>query len=293
MKNYQRCIYSWLLFAASAGLLVSCKKETGSNSAQPEVQKDISDVSYGTDPAQKMDVYLPAGRTISGTKTLILIHGGGWAEGDKSDFTDGISALRGQLADFAIFNINYRLASAGTNQYPAAINDVHSVIGFIVSHADEYIINADKIALLGASAGAHLSLLEAYKNNNERRIKAVIDLFGPTDLLWMYNEHPDTAYSHPVLFNFLGATPSADSMVYHDASPINYISAGAPATEIFHGTVDSIVPISESERLAAKLQLYHVKNEFIKYEGEGHGWVGFNLLDTYTKLVDFIKQNVQ
>jgi acetyl esterase/lipase len=48
--------------------------------------KNRANVSYGTDASQKMDIYLPPGRTTAATKAIILIHGGGWSSGDKSDF---------------------------------------------------------------------------------------------------------------------------------------------------------------------------------------------------------------
>ncbi|MEI9807388.1 MAG: hypothetical protein WDO16_05610 [Bacteroidota bacterium] len=65
-----------------------------------------------------MDVYLPAGRSKTTTKLIILIHGGAWATGDKSDFNVFVDTLKIRLPDYAICNINYRLANIGGNFFP-------------------------------------------------------------------------------------------------------------------------------------------------------------------------------
>ncbi len=76
---------NWLLILFSSLLIVSCQKE---NNQLPTslTEKTELNVSYGTDASQKMDIYLPPGRTTAATKAIILIHGGGWSSGDKSDF---------------------------------------------------------------------------------------------------------------------------------------------------------------------------------------------------------------
>jgi acetyl esterase/lipase len=81
------------------------------------------DVAYGKDSLQRMDIYLPPGRTSYVTKSLILIHGGGWNSGDKSNFAVYIDSFKHRLPDYAIFNINYRLVSSN-HIFPVQENDV-------------------------------------------------------------------------------------------------------------------------------------------------------------------------
>ncbi len=289
MQNTFKQLAFLLLFAL---LAASCKKnDTAPGTADTTREVDITNVAYGSNAAQNMDVYLPAGRSTANTKVLIMIHGGSWESGDKGDFTSAIASLRASLPDYAFFNINYRLANAGSNIYPAAVNDVASAVNYITGKAAEYNINADKIVLAGASAGAHLAMLQGY-NSAAGKYKAVVDLFGPVNLNWMYFNHPFLQLARPILINFMGTDAVTDSTAYAKASPINYVSASSPPTIIFHGTADDIVPISESERLQAKLQLFNVPNSFVVYTGEGHGWTGQNLVDTYTKIIEFLKQYV-
>ncbi|TDH26174.1 alpha/beta hydrolase [Segetibacter sp. 3557_3] len=255
-------------------------------------KQDYLDVSYGTHRAQKVDVFLPAGRTRTATKVIVFIHGGSWSGGDKSEFNAGIKAIRDHLPDFAIFNINYRLAAAPNNIYPTQINDVQSALDFIKRKSDEYQVNTSKIVLIGASAGAHLALLQAYKFN-DGNIKAVVNLFGPTDLTDLYFNHPFPTGSQPVLRNFLGTTPTNNSARYKETSPINYVTPQSVPTRIFHGEADPVVPVAQSINLKKKLEAAKVKVEMTIYPGAGHGWFDANIADTYASTVKFIRQNVQ
>jgi acetyl esterase/lipase len=269
---------------------ISCQK--GKQEKTEVAQLDMTGISYGSDTLNKMDIYLPANRDTSNTKTIVFIHGGSWSSGDKSEFNEAITAIRSSIPDFAMININYRLAVNSSSRFPTQLNDIQSALNFIESKRQEYKINTNKICLVGASAGAHLAMLHAYKNNSAGKIKAVVDLFGPADLKDLYNNHPIPAQARPVLVNFLGATPANNATLYEQASPINFVTAQSVPTQIFHGGNDFVVPIAQSNALKAKLQANNVKVEMTVYPSEGHGWYGTSLLDTYAKTIKFIKENV-
>jgi acetyl esterase/lipase len=108
--------------------------------------KNLLNVSYGGDTAQKMDVYLPEGRSSSRTKVIILIHGGGWNAGNKTDLTYYINLFRNKLPEYAIFNLNYRLVSA-VNKFPVQEEDIRTALNFIITSNKEYQINKDNIVL--------------------------------------------------------------------------------------------------------------------------------------------------
>lgn len=261
--------------------------------AKPLAPRNLLNVSYGKDAAQKMDVYLPVNRDKKATNILLLVHGGSWANGDKKEFDRYISSLQKFLPNYAIVNMNYRLAYAQSNIFPAQLEDVDTVIGFIKTQADEYSVNADKIIILGASAGAHLGMLKAYKENGDNRIKAVIDLFGPNDLVWLYTHHPFLSVSQSLLQNFLGTTYPENPGLYKEASPINYLTPQSPPTMIFHGGADYVVPISESKRLQQKLDSLHVENKFISYPNGEHGLYTTDHSDMYSKMASFLGKVVK
>ena len=148
-------------------------------------------VAYGPDPKQVMDIYLPAGREKASTKVMLLIHGGSWSGGDKQSFQAYVDSLQQYLPDFAFVNMNYRLATYTANRFPAQENDVKAALTFVMDKAGEYNISHN-VVLLGASAGAHLALLQAYKYTDPVKVQAVISFFGPADMEDIYNNpiHP-------------------------------------------------------------------------------------------------------
>jgi acetyl esterase/lipase len=266
----------------------ACKK-SGSNSATQA--QEIMNVSYGSDAQQKMDVYLPADRNTSSTKALILVHGGAWIGGDKADMTTVVLGLKSLLPNYAIFNINYRLAILPNgNLWPTQLDDVNVAVDFISSKASEYKFNNTKMSIGGASSGAHLALLKAYKHNNGS-IKAVIDMFGPTNMpdLYTYN----TTYQ-PLLSIFMNGTPASNPTSYTNASPLFFVNSNVPPTLILHGTLDNVVPIHESDSLSNRLTNSNVAQQYVKYTGEGHGiWSTTNTVDAYAKAAAFLNLHVQ
>ncbi len=85
--------HKYLILILFISLLVSCKKDDAVVSTQVAAST-MMDVSYGTDAAQKMDVYLPANRSVTTTKLMILIHGGSWVGGDKTDFLAFVRSIK-------------------------------------------------------------------------------------------------------------------------------------------------------------------------------------------------------
>ncbi len=260
--------------------------------AKPPVNnaETIINVSYGSHPKQKMDIHLPANRTVSSTKALIVIHGGGWNSGDKSNISAHVDTLIKRLPDYAIFNINYRLATNQATLFPAQENDIKAALNFIYNRSSEHLIS-DKYVLLGISAGAHLALLHGYKYTTPVRPKAIVSFFGPTDLTDMYN-NPGNPYVPYGLLSVIGKTPTQDSLLYAQSSPINFVRSSSPPTLVFHGGLDPLVKSSQSYALINKLESASVNSEMVFYATEGHGWHAINLVDSFDKIENFLRTNV-
>jgi acetyl esterase/lipase len=271
-------------------LLFGCRKDN--NTVENDIPaQSYTDVAYGVDPKQKMDIYLPADRTATTTKVIILVHGGGWTIGDKGDFTVYADTLKKRLPGYAIFNINYRLASGSSNLFPAQENDIKEGVEFIYNKRNEYGIS-DKFVLLGASAGAHLSLLHAYKYTTPVKIKAVVDFFGPVDLVDMYNNPASVLAPPSALAAVIGATPASNSTLYQQSSPINFVTAQSSPTIILQGGVDPLVSPSQAVALQTKLQSLGVIHQYIFYPSETHGWVDATLTHSFNAIQAFLEANV-
>ena len=275
----QKFILSMLV---SVFIISSCKKD---DAPEQEMSVTILNVSYGSNTQQKMDVYLPATRSTTTTKVIIMIHGGGWNTGDKADFNEYVDSLKKREPTYAIFNINYRLANV-SDLFPAQELDIKAAVEFIYNKRQEYKIS-DKFVLVGASAGAHLALLQGYKYSTPVKPKAIIDFFGPTDLVALYNNPPNPLVQ-PLLFAVTGSTPATNNTVYTQSSPINFVSSQSPPTMILHGGIDIVVSPSQSVALDTKLLLSGVTHQYIFYPTEGHGWVGANLSDSFNKIQAFL-----
>ena len=279
-----RCCILGLFFMVT--VISACKKDEGS---QQDLPVTMLDVSYGTNAQQKMDVYLPATRNTTSTKVIIMIHGGGWNTGDKADFDEYVDSLKKREPSYAIFNINYRLANT-PDIFPAQEQDVKAAVEFIYNKRQEYQVS-DKFVLIGASAGAHLALLQGYKYSTPVKPKAIIDFFGPTDLVAMYNNPPNPLVQ-PILLSVTGGTPTTNNTLYTQSSPINFVSSQSPPTMILHGGIDIVVSPSQSVALDTKLFIAGVTHQYIFYPTEGHGWVGANLTDSFNKIQAFLAANV-
>jgi acetyl esterase/lipase len=117
------------------------------------------DVVYATHDGVALsgDLYLPKG--AGPFPALVAVHGGGWRLGARSSFQywGPYLAARG----YALYAISYRLAGKGRKTYPQAVNDVCAAVQFVRGEAPAFNLDPQRIALMGASAGAHLSALAA------------------------------------------------------------------------------------------------------------------------------------
>jgi acetyl esterase/lipase len=273
-------------------IAVSCKKESSAdNGGDVVASSTVLDVAYGSNPLQKMDVYLPAGRSTATTKVMILIHGGAYIYGDKTDFAAYVDTLKRRLPKYAIFNINYRLCTPPTNTFPTQETDVKTALDFIAGKTSEYLISS-KFVLLGASAGAHLALLQAYKYSSPVKIKAVVDFFGPTNINEMYDNPGIISPANIALI--VGATPASNSDIYQQSSPVNFATpSGACPTLILQGADDPIVNASrQSAALYVKLQMQLLPVQYVQYPGKGHGdnWDSATFLDAFDRVQSFVTQ---
>lgn len=285
MKN--RLLYSLLLTLLGSLVLVSCQQDTDP-AADPSVALEITDLAYGMSERQKMDVYLPANRAQDRTKVLIWIHGGSWIDGDKSEFREFKPLFESVQEDYAYIAINYRLFNlvGNVNRFPTQEEDVEEAIRFIKSKLREWNVS-DKVVLAGASAGGHLALLHSYKND-DNFVDVCVALFPPTNLITLAQAVPLAG----LLFNSMIGDISTQAQRFRDSSPINFVSVSAVPTAFFHGTVDAIVPISQSQELEQALIDNGVPKLVEYFPGQGHGFTQQTYLSLLRDTEDFIKQHL-
>ena len=229
------------------------------------------------------------------TPLLIFIHGGSWRGGKKEDYLPYIIPFTKR--GYVCATISYHLYPP-TN-FPAAVEDVKCAIRWLRTHAKEYNINPDKIALLGGSAGSHLAMMAGYTddstysadcdwNDVSSKVQAIIAIYGPTDLT------TDFAINNHLVVDFLGKKYSEAPQLYKEASPINYVTKDDPPTLIFHGTIDDIVPVIQSDKLKKKLDDMGVENEYHRLKGWPHAMDIAKPVNNYTQyyINEFLKKHI-
>lgn len=279
--------------------IVSCSKDPVSSGGangnpSPLAERIIIDTPYGPAAKQRMDIYLPAGRT-NRTRLVVFIHGGGWKGGDKSEMNPVINQIRQEWPDAAIANINYRLAStAGNIHHNEIMNDVKAAVQFVISNKTSFSVS-DTLAMAGASAGAHLAMLFTYSHNQGNYVKCVGDIFGPallSDWSWYnsFNLFVGESVS-AVMTNYAGQPWNLP--LYQSLSPYEVVTSSSKPTIIFHGTIDVVVPLYQSQWLNAKLNTLGVTHQYVEYPLEGHGFSPANNQDCVRKMVAFFKLHTQ
>jgi acetyl esterase/lipase len=260
-------------------LIISCKTEPTTN---PAISKDILNITYGSHVDNTLDIYLPANRNGS-TRTIILIHGGFWFQGDKQDLAPYAKFFRDQ--GFACVTMNYRLINTAENsQHPAQVNDVGKVIEYVTNNASDWHISPSTFGLFGYSAGAHIALLYTYASNSNGKVKTVVSMAGPSNLADITSFAPEAA---PLFASLIGSDFQTNPAAYQQASPIDHVNAQSKPTFLIHGKLDKFVPYKQSVDLQAKLKQFNVKNQLELYDYSGHDFVDPVTLNTI--LIDAAK----
>lgn len=249
---------------------LACTKDKQPSVYPVEEDVVLTDVAYGGHEQQRMDVYLPAGRTRNATQIVVFIHGGGWIAGDKGDFQltdENLQVLKQNFPNFALVNLNYRLVRGDENRYPAAENDVKQAIDYLYRQLASYQLSPNTY-LAGGSAGAHLAALHTLKYNENGRIKGCIAVSGVYDMVSLYEEGGEEAKT--VVAALMGGTPDTQADRYAQASPINFVTPSSAKFLLLHGLEDGLVPVSQADALRDVLAENGVEHTVFTYPG-GHG----------------------
>jgi acetyl esterase/lipase len=230
------------------------------------------DIPYGTVGGHPLllDIYEPGGGGASELRPgVVLIHGGGWTNFDKSTMR-GIGMFLARC-DFVAFSLDYRLLHGSENQWPAQLDDVQRAVRWIRANAAKYHLDPDRIGAFGHSAGAQLAALlgmEGTRDNSDpalakysSTVQAVVDVSGPSD----FTTHRD-ADDEAFLTKFFGGDYAHHPEIWRDASPVFHVSKGASPFLIVHGTQDTDVPMAQSQDLADKLTQAGVPVKFVQVE---------------------------
>lgn len=234
----------------------------------------------GVGSAGRCDVYVP--RTPapkSGFPAVLVIHGGGWATGDK--WTMGTYCQNLTREGCVAVNINYR--HAPTFKFPAQADDVRQALVWMVQSHETYSIDVNRIGVFGYSAGGHMGALIGLLGDADQQARSATSSWPADDPRW--EQLPQVkaicAGGPPCDFRslppdnttmsfFLGGSPRERPEVYQAASPITHVTSGDPPVQLIHGETDFIVPLAGSQAMHQALQAAGIDSHLEIVPSQGH-----------------------
>jgi acetyl esterase/lipase len=197
-----------------------------------------------------------------------MVHGGYWRVGSLNEFHNTVRRLQPRLPKYAFVSVGYRLFDGKQHKFPTQEEDVARCIEYVLTNRNRFGVS-DDFALYGTSAGAHLAMLYAYRNESACRPKALVNISGVTDILPIFKLNGFQVLQR-VLMEMAGNPFTADSLKFINSSPLRQLHGTSVPTLIIHGEYDTIIPLGQSEKLLEKLKDQKVPCEFIKLRQEGH-----------------------
>jgi acetyl esterase/lipase len=254
---------------------------TSTGTVQAVIQADI-EYAQVAGTSLRLDLYTPAGAT-SPLPTLLYLHGGAWALGDKSDMAvERLVPLVGH--GFAVASANYRLVPSAI--HPAQVHDCKAAVRWLRANGAEHGLDPARIAIGGASAGGHLACMVGLTAGDPElegdvgdhtdvssEVGAVVAYFPGTDFLLAGGRNPleSQILPPPPVTALLGVDRIDD---YPDkaraASPRYRAHAGAPPHMLLHGDRDTMVNHEQSRVLHEALSAAGASSLYLLISGAGH-----------------------
>ncbi|MGI8496045.1 MAG: alpha/beta fold hydrolase [Gemmatimonadaceae bacterium] len=261
----------------SIDVLADCTIPVAGDASAVNLALDVVYYRPGGQPEQLDVAWSGDGRSHP---LVLFVHGGGWREGDKSSERPYLLYLAQQ--GYSVAAVNYRLASAPDNLFPAAIQDVRCALRWLRENATRYAIDPTRVVAAGESAGGHLvSLLATTPELSSLdeatcpvkaqalSLSGVVSLYAPEDVR---RGSDYNAFIEPTISNFLGAEPEAVPATAALASPVAHVKAGNPPFLLVHGALDALVPLAQSSRMRDTLQRAGVPATLVVVPEGAHGF---------------------
>lgn len=288
-----RIAFLALALAVTAAPPAGAQKKRFPPFKAPDTIEVLRDVEFGTGGGRPLKLHLlrPKVKPEAPMPVLVWIHGGGWERGSRDSGLWLLSryAERGYLGA----SIEYRLS--GEAPFPAQIEDCKCAIRFLRAKAKDHHLDPERIGVWGSSAGGHLAALLGTSGHVKElegkggwdgvssRVRAVCDFCGPTDFLKIVG---DSERAEGPVVRLLGGPPAMKKDLARLASPLTHVTRDAPPFFIVHGDQDRVVPLDQSELLAAALKKAGGRVTLHVAKGLGHGLGGPQVMGAVREFFD-------
>jgi acetyl esterase/lipase len=275
--------------------LALCAACTGASSPAPSPfappcgARSVLDIEYGGQTERQVfDAFVPASQERH--PVVIWVHGGGWSGGDRISEAD--YAVRLVCRGYVVVGVDYRRSWEAP--YPAQLIDVRNAIRVVRHRAAELGVDPSRVALWGASAGAHLAAMVGTTNewpeassspvvDETADVQAVVAWWAPTDLVSIGSDWPTPCANHRDVAapgssesKLIGCPASLCPDAARAASPTTYADRSDPPFLLMSGSADCVVPPTQAGTLAERLRAVGARVELVILEGLGHGGPGWD-----------------
>jgi acetyl esterase/lipase len=238
-----------------------------------------TDIAYGPDPRQKLDVYVP-NKVAPHAKVVIFFYGGSWREGSKTDYRFVAKALTSR--GFIVVLPDYRVYPQVV--FPAFVEDGASAVRWVRDNISTYGGDTNHIYLMGHSAGSHIAALLTLDAHylkalglDRSAIRATTTLSGPYDFI-------PNPWDRPVFG--MGTNQTA---IDPNIEPITFVDGKEPPMLLVQGLRDKIVSPSNAVNLAARIRQAGGEVDCITYPKRGHASVVVALASPYQWLAPVLE----
>jgi acetyl esterase/lipase len=247
-----------------------------------------ANIRYAHHAETVLDILQARAPALKNRPGVIMIHGGGWVEGDKES-TVAPFAVPFVQHGFVVANVEYRLAKSAAA--PAAVQDVRNAAKWFVDHAAEYKVDPGHIIVMGQSAGGHLALLTAMLPESAElgpavKLSAVVDFSGITDVA----DQLEGPNQRPYAVAWIPQQPDRMALA-RQLSPITYVRKGLPPVLAIHGDADEIVPYEQSVRLTKGLKSAGGDAELITVPGGKHAFTPEQMQKIWPQIFTWLKKH--
>lgn len=232
-----------------------------------------------------------------GRPAFIMVHGGGWRTGDRSQHHPLAQALAAK--GYVCFTPEYRLSTEAL--FPAGVYDVKAAIRWVRANASKYGIDTGKIAIGGFSAGGELAAFMATTGNMplfegagcnagiSSAVNALVDIDGTLSFLHPESKEGDDSKSISAGTYWFGYSKTEQPELWKAASPLNYVSGKTPPT-LF---INSSLPYMHAGRedYIKVLNEKGIYSEIREFENSPHSFPLFN--PWFTPTVNYIDAFLQ
>lgn len=257
----------------------------------------------------KMTLFVP--RTKEKKPAVLYFPGGGFTSADHEKFLEMRYALA--CAGYVVAACEYR---AVPNKFPALLEDAKAAVRWMRAHASGFGVDADRIGLLGDSAGGYVVQMAGATNGEKNwdvgdfkevssDVQAVVSIYGISDLTTIgegignENVHASAAVTEALLLNgpafkdFAGASVNADPQKAKAASPIGHVDGTEPPFLLMHGSGDKVVSPLQSKKMFEALQNKKVEAEYVLVRGAEHGDLPWYQPGVISRVVNFFDRHLK